>query len=54
MFPSKCCANFLKATFSVEHLQWLLLYILEKEEDESMEQRREEKIFQMKEENENI
>ena len=46
-------ASFLGTAFSIEHLRWLLLCILEKEEKKCVEQRRG-KIFQMKEENYNI
>ena len=48
-------ANFLKTAFSVEHLRWLLLCLLEREEEERGKRgAKERKIFQMKEENENI
>ena len=41
-------ANFLRTTFSVEHIQWLLLCVLKREEEESLEQRGEEKILKLK------
>ena len=31
-------ANFLRTTFSIEHLRWLLLCLLEREEEENVEQ----------------
>ena len=33
-------ANFIRTAFSIEHLRWLLLCLLEWEESESVEQRR--------------
>ena len=41
-------ANFLRTAFSIEHLRWLLLCLLEREEEESVEKRSEEKIFKWK------
>ena len=37
-----------KNSFSIEHIRWLLLCQLEREEEESMEQRSEEKFFKWK------
>ena len=31
-------ANFLRTAFSIEHLRWLLLFLLEREEEENVEQ----------------
>ena len=36
-------AKFLRTAFSMEHLRWLLLCVLEREEEESVEQRSKEK-----------
>ena len=38
-------ANFLISAFFTEHLRWLLLYLLEREEEESVKQWSEEKLF---------
>ena len=46
-------ANFLRAAFSIEHLRWLLLFLIEREEEKSMEKGGG-TIFQMKEKNENV
>ena len=46
-------ANFLRAAFSIEDLRWLLLFLIEREEEESVEKGGG-TIFQMKEKNENV
>ena len=38
-------ANFLRTAFSIQHFWWLLLCLLEREEEENLEQGSEEKIF---------
>ena len=38
-------ANFLRTAFSIEHLRWLLLFRLEREEEENVEQGSKGKIF---------
>ena len=41
-------ANFLRTAFSIEHLWWRVLCLLEREEEESVEQRSKEKCFKLK------
>ena len=53
MFSRECC-RFFKTAFSAEHLRWLLLCLLEMEEEEKRGTKEQGKIFQMKEENRNI
>ena len=38
-------ANFLRAAFSIEHPRWLLLCLLEREEEENVEQGSKRKLF---------
>ena len=33
-------SNFLRKTFFIEHLGWLLLFLLEREEEESVDQKK--------------
>ena len=47
VFSGECC-KFFKNSFSIEHIQRLLLCLLEREEEESMEQRSEGKFFKWK------
>ena len=48
VFSVECCKFFkflVFAAFSIEHIWWLLLCLSEREEEESVEQRSEEKFF---------
>ena len=47
VFSYECC-DFLRTAFSIEQLRWLLSYLLEKEEEESVEQRSVGKFFKWK------
>ena len=47
VFSYECC-DFLRTAFSIEQLRWLLSYLLEKEEEESVEQRSLGKFFKWK------
>ena len=41
-------AIFLRTAFSIEHIRWLLLCLLKKKDEESMEQGSEEKNFKLR------